>query len=125
MIKIISGTYGHRKNGRVVPVNSKSGPVELDKKEEARLVAAGVAEYVESEKAGKPEDQPEAQPTAEDLEKMTVAELKAMAEDLGLEVKGGKKADYIEALTEATGDDAEGQDEGTPAPTFGGDTVVD
>ncbi len=48
MIKMIAGTYGYRINGRVEAKNSKSAPFKLDPKEEARLVNAGVAEYVET-----------------------------------------------------------------------------
>lgn len=51
MIRIISGTYGHREKGHVVPKTSKSEPFSLDKKEEERLVKAGVAAYVDGEKS--------------------------------------------------------------------------
>lgn len=53
MIRIISGTYGCRENGRVVPKTSKSEPFALDEKEEKRLVDAGVAVYVEGVEAPK------------------------------------------------------------------------
>jgi hypothetical protein len=128
MIKIIRGVYGARQNGRVVPVTNKSEPIQLTEKEEARLVKAGFAEYVNAsqeqatatpEPAAAPE-QPETKP----LEKMNFEELKALAAEKGLDVKSNKKADYIAALQEAE-DDAEDQEPAPAAPTFDGDTVID
>lgn len=95
MIRIIKGIYGHRKNGRVVPVTSKSGPIELDEKQEARLVAAGVAEYVEA------------------------AEQETKATDKAEEKADGKKTD---AKKDGKKTDAKKAEES--APTFDGDTVV-
>lgn len=56
MIRIISGSYGYRENGHVVPKNSKSKPFSLDKKEEERLVKAGVAVYVDGEESTEKND---------------------------------------------------------------------
>jgi hypothetical protein len=97
MIKIIKGIYGSRVNGRVVPVTSKSGPIKLDEKEEARLVAAGVAEYVEA------------------------AEQETKATDKAEEKADGKKTDAKKDGKKNA--DAKKAEES--APTFGGDTVVD
>lgn len=49
MIRITNGTYGHRDNGRTVPLTPESGPVELDKATEDRLVSLGVAVFVDAE----------------------------------------------------------------------------
>ena len=138
LIQITNGTYGHtpilpdgRKSRYVVPVNRKTGPIDVEPEEAARLVEAGVAEYVTDEpaKAAKaPEapaeepadEEPEApaeEPVAEeleapaeetvtghldgtDLESMTFAELKALAQDMGIETgKIKSKAAMIEAIT--------------------------
>ena len=133
-ILITNGTYGHspilpdgRKSRYVVPVNRKSGPIDVDPEEAARLVEAGVAEYVNDEpaKAAKAPEAPaeETAPVEEteapaeetespaeetvtghldgtDLESMTFAELKALAHDMGIETgKIKSKAAMIEAIT--------------------------
>lgn len=49
MIRIISGTYGFRKENRVIPKNSKSAPFEVSAAEEKRLIELGIAEKVEIE----------------------------------------------------------------------------
>lgn len=124
LIQITNGTYGHtpilpdgRKSRYVVPVNRKTGPIDVDPEEAARLVEAGVAEYVTDEpaKAAKaPEAPAEAAKAPEspseetvtghldgtDLESMTFAELKALAQDMGIETgKIKSKAAMIEAIT--------------------------
>ena len=126
-ILITNGTYGHspilpdgRKSRYVVPVNRKSGPIDVDPEEAARLVEAGVAEYVNDEpaKVAKAPEAPaeETAPVEEtevpaeetvtghldgtDLESMTFAELKALAQDMGIETgKIKSKAGLIEAIT--------------------------
>ena len=126
-ILITNGTYGHspilpdgRKSRYVVPVNRKSGPIDVDPEEAARLVEAGVAEYVNDElaKAAKAPEAPaeETAPVEEteapaeetvtghldgtDLESMTFAELKVLAQDMGIETgKIKSKAAMIEAIT--------------------------
>ena len=62
MIKIISGTYGYRDNGQVIPKNSKSEPFSLDKKEEERLVKAGVAVYADGTKTVDSKDNTDKEP---------------------------------------------------------------
>lgn len=118
-ILITNGTYGHspilpdgRKSRYVVPVNRKTGPIDVDPEEAARLVEAGVAEYVTDEpaKAAKAPEAPAKETTAEetvtghldgtDLESMSFAELKALAQDMGIETgKIKSKAGLIEAIT--------------------------
>ena len=134
LIQITNGTYGHtpilpdgRKSRYVVPVNRKTGPIDVEPEEAARLVEAGVAEYVTDEpaKAAKAPEAPAEEPApveeteapaeeteapaeetitghldGTDLESMTFAELKALAQDMGIETgKIKSKAAMIEAIT--------------------------
>ena len=46
MIKIIRGAYGFKKGNSVIPKTVKDEPFSCDEKEEKRLVALGVAQYV-------------------------------------------------------------------------------
>lgn len=48
MIRIIKGTYGRVVGGRVEAMTKRSAPFSLPESREAELVAAGVAEYVET-----------------------------------------------------------------------------
>lgn len=97
MIKIVVGTYGllDPETGIVRGVTSKDGALSLSKEQEERLVALGVASYVEtSEKAVETEGA-----TYED---MTNKELEAIAEERGVELpKRARKADIIKALEES------------------------
>ena len=49
-IKIINGIYGYRPEGRmiVVPTSPKDPPIGVDEAEAERLVAAGIAQYVDA-----------------------------------------------------------------------------
>lgn len=47
MIKIVCGVYGHYIDGRVVAKNSESEPFSLTPRQEAELVAKGVAAFVD------------------------------------------------------------------------------
>lgn len=128
-ILITNGTYGHSpilpdgsKSRYVIPVNRKSGPIDVDEAEANRLVGLGVAEYVtgETTKAAKaPETAPTENTGADetatgqlegtDLESMSFAELKALAQELGIETgKIKSKAAMIEAISEQA-------EEGIPA----------
>ena len=112
MIKIISGVYGHYTGGRVVPKDKNDAPFELPSDEEARLVNAGVAEYV-----GRPahvtvhvdpshdEQDQEGEKLIShfepsDLELMPYNELKKLAKDIGINPIGMKKADLVQAIAE-------------------------
>ncbi len=136
-ILITNGTYGHspilpdgRKSRYVVPVNRKSGPIDVDPEEAARLVEAGVAEYVNDEpaKAAKAPEAPAEETVTEeiegtDLESMTFAELKALALEKGIETgKIKSKAAMIQAISEYA-------EEGIPAdddlPELSAQDVVD
>lgn len=70
MIKIISGTYGHRPilpNGKespyVVPVTPDDLPIDVDQAEGERLIAEGIAEAVEA-KAEETSEAPKAETPA-------------------------------------------------------------
>lgn len=132
MIKIIKGVYGYLdKNGCVKPKTEKDDPFELTAEQEARLVGLGVAEYVETE--GAPigfDEQPEGTATLdpEQLEKLTNAKLKELAEDMGIDTSKLKtKAQLIEAITsvdvtpgpaEDDVEDEDAEDDGEPLPDF-------
>nr|MBQ4453226.1 hypothetical protein [Clostridia bacterium] len=131
LILITNGTYGHNPilpNGKrspyVVPVNRKSGPIDVDPEEAARLVEAGVAEYVTDNPVAEPQkaDVPveaEALQTDVPLEEMTFAQLKEIAKGMGIDVgKIKSKAAMIEAIS----DEAE---DGEPLPELDAQDVVD
>lgn len=99
MIRIISGTYGHRENGRIEVKTPKSDPFCCDKKEEARLVNLKVAEYVDTAEK-KQVDEKKATDEETKLENFNVKQLKAFAKDNGIELdkKLTKKDDIIKAI---------------------------
>ena len=128
MIKIIAGIYGLRKNGRVVPITSKSAPISLAKAEEERLVKAGVAEYVDGkQEETKAAPTPAATPAATEkkIEDLSYNELKQKAAEMGLKVEGNKKQDFIDAINAAV-ENLEVETDDTPAPLFNAEnTIVD
>lgn len=123
-VKIISGTYGCKIKGRIVPKDHTSEPFSLDDTEAKRLVSLGVAEIITEGVAtggnGKETNPPSVNPSndengsngeneggndivghldAEQLREMTNKELKALAEDMGIDTSKMKvKADYIQAI---------------------------
>lgn len=107
--------HGHKRHALKT---FESGPFECDDTQAARLVRLGVAEYTGSpEKFEEPEADQNVEDTekitghlsAEDLESMTYEELKKLAADMSVEVKGKKKADYIAAIA-AVEVEIEGED---------------
>ena len=121
-IKIISGTYGYSRDGFIRPV-SRGGTCDVPLAEAERLAALGVAEIVGSsgsEPVATPpvtttEDTQSSDMDAEDngveaphegyhldpaqLESMTVANLKSLAEDMGVKTAARwTKADYVAAI---------------------------
>ncbi len=125
---MIAGTYGYRINGRIEAKNSKSAPFKCDPKEEKRLVDAKVAVYVkDTERTVSTEDSKK----AKDLSEMSLDELKALATEKGIEVKGNKKQSYVDALLAVEDTETEetevldGADDTEDAPTFGDNTVVE
>lgn len=123
-VKIISGTYGCKIKGRIVPKDRTSEPFELENEEAKRLVSLGVAEIITEGVAtggkGKETNPPSVNPSndengsngenegenditghldAEQLREMTNKELKALAEDMGIDTSKMKvKEDYIQAI---------------------------
>ena len=101
----------------------ESGAFECSDEQADRLVRLGVAIYAgtagktaqqadaEPEQSNEPEQTVKGHLSAEDLEGWDYNELKKLAAEMGLEVKGKKKADYIAAITaeevEASAEDDE------------------
>lgn len=114
-VKIIKGTYGHKVNGRVKPV-SLGGTVELQDAEADRLVALKVAEYVSVVPECEQEETKQEEAVSENkergayhldrsqLEIMSVANLKCLATDFGIDVKNLKKAEIIDLLVDVAVD---------------------
>ncbi len=127
---MIAGTYGYRINGRIEAKNSKSAPFKCDPKEEKRLVDAKVAVYVEdTDKIVTTEDSKK----AKELTEMSLDELKALATEKGITVKGKSKQSYIDALldeeTSSNDEETSSNEEETSsndenAPTFGNESTV-
>lgn len=127
LVKIISGTYGHRpilpngqKSHYVIPVRAGEAPIDVEKAEGERLIGLGVAEAVQAEKIKAPKQEPvEKAPEAENegvsLEDMSFNELKALAQENGVDVSGIRsKSGLIEAINAAE-----------EVPSFDAQDVVD
>ena len=114
-VRIISGSYGADNGKRGVCVIDRGNTCEVDDAEAARLISLGVAAEVVATPQ-EPQDAPEAGVNTPDDEKaqepligsldpeqlstMTNAQLKKLAEDMGLDTaKCRVKADYIELIT--------------------------
>ena len=82
----------------------ESGAFECSDEQADRLVRLGVAIYGESdietllEQAEEPEQTVKGHLDAKELEGWSYNELKKLAAEMGVEVKGNKKADYIAAI---------------------------
>ena len=129
LVKIISGTYGHRpilpngqKSHYVIPVRAGEAPIEVNEAEGERLIGLGVAEAVQAEKIKAPkaeaaEGASEAETEGVSLENMSFDDLKALAQEKGIDIKGIRsKAGVIEAINA-------GEEEAPPA--FDAQDVVD
>ena len=127
LVKIISGTYGHRpilpngqKSHYVIPVRAGEAPIDVTEAEGERLIGLGVAEAVQAEKIKAPKQEPvEKAPEAENegvsLEDMSFNELKALAQENGVDVSGIRsKSGLIEAINAAE-----------EVPSFDAQDVVD
>lgn len=136
LILITNGTYGHtptlpngKKSRYVVPVSRKTGPIDVDPDEAARLVEAGVAEYVTDEPVAVPQTnavEPEGAEleTGTPLEEMTFAQLKEIAKGLGIDTgKIKSKAAMIEAISAETETGIPADDD--QAPNLNAQDVVD
>lgn len=137
MIKIVKGVYGYvDKHGFVRPKDCNSEPFVTSPEQEARLVKLGVAEYVDEPEKAEPVNEPAqvqsskndeetARLDPEQLKELTNAELKTMAEDMGIDTAKLKtKAQLIEAITAVDvvpgpDEDSEGmEDDGEAPPAF-------
>lgn len=133
MIKIVRGVYGFKdENGIIRPKTAADEPFELLAEQEERLVSLGVAEYVggiEDEQGpigfdeippeDFVEDDAEAMEEIIDLETLSGKELRELGKDYGLTFKANaKKAEMIEAITEAQKEVALAEDDDEPAPAF-------
>ena len=114
LVKIISGTYGHlpilpngQKSHYVIPVRAGEAPIDVENAEGERLIGLGVAEAVQAEKIKALKQEPvEKAPEAENegvsLEEMSFNELKALAQENGVDVSGIRsKSGLIEAINAA------------------------
>ncbi len=127
MVKIIKGSYGHKKGSTIVPVYAGE-TVELTEEQEARLVKLGVAEYV-----GKPAQENSQGEGSSELpeynENMKLAELKEIAAKYGVDASEVKTKKEVVALIDAALEQNEGDTgEENPGglPELGGDdSVVD
>lgn len=137
MIRIIKGVYGHvDEHGFVRPKDCNSDPFKASPEQEARLVKAGVAAYVDepvkvptvnepAQVQSPKNDEAAAHLDPEQLKELTNAELKTMAEDMGIDTAKLKtKAQLIEAITAVdvvpgSDEDSEGvEDDGEAPPAF-------
>lgn len=125
LIKIINTTYGHRpilpngqKSHYVIPVRPGNPPIEVEQAEGERLIALGVAAEVTPEKITAPktealegasEAKTEGDAEKVSLDSMSFNDLKALAQEMGLDVGGIRsKAGMIEAITTAQEDPGDG-----------------
>lgn len=138
-VKIKSGAYGLNTGDRVITKDRMSEPFSLDDAEAKRLVSLGVAEIITEDVAtggnGEETNPPSVNPSddengsnsenegdndivghldAEQLKEMTIKELKALAEDMGIDTAKFKvKDDYIQAIiaveVSAPSDDENGE----------------
>lgn len=89
MIRMIKGTYGLTANGTVEAMTPSSGPFQVNEEREAELIAAGVAEKVETADAPDP------------YAGMKMPELREAASALGIDTGSAKTRKAIIALLEA------------------------
>lgn len=132
-VKIICGSYGYRTKYGVKPV-MLGDTCEVDGMEAGRLVGLGVAEIVDAPAAPSAAEQENDTPAEkgaaekpvaahlvpEDLADMTVANLKKMAADMGIDTKALKTKDaLIQAICAEEvypGEPMDGPDLGAEAP---------
>lgn len=104
MIKMVKGTYGLKKGREVEAMTPLSPAFTLPESREAELVAAGVAVKVEVPAQ-----------TAEDYDKMKMADLRKAAAALGVDASAAKTKQDVIAMIEAAQAPAEAEAE--PADT--------
>lgn len=149
LIRIINGTFGHREKDEdgnysvfVQPKTSQDPPFEVDPDVAERLIAGGIAvEYVPSavatalqdaEDSGEGKNLSDGEKPVEgteganldpdQLQGMTVAELKRLADDMGLDASDcKKKEDYIVLIS---AEDVYAEDDGKAPPELGAEAPV-
>lgn len=100
MIKMIKGTYGLRRgDGTLEAMTPSSGPFSINEAREAELVKLGVAEKVDAPEEENP------------YEGKTMADLRKLAAERGVDVKAAKnKSEVIAALDAAEAEPAEAEE---------------
>lgn len=138
-VKIVSGTYGYKPKGKtgIKPV-SVGGIVTVNEEEAERLVSLGVAVILDDNTDGTaksqveisndPNNQPEERNDstrhldADLLATMTNAELKKLAEDMGIDTKKIRaKAGFVAAITAV---DMETHENRVKPPVIGAEAPV-
>lgn len=107
VIRIIQGTYGYKTPGGSLDPVDCGGTCDVNEAEAKRLVGLGVAEVVEG-KISEPAEvvvAPEDDVEEVDLEDMSFAELKDLAEQMNIDTKGIKSKAKLIAAIEAEGDE--------------------
>lgn len=102
-INIVVGTYGYRKNDTapVDLINSASGPIEVADEEADRLIGLGIAKAADEAVEEPVEEDRSGHLDARSLEKYDFAELKDLADKMGLKFKGRiSKADLIKLISD-------------------------
>ena len=125
MIRIIRGVYGHYVNGTVQAKGVDSPPFAITPEKEERLVAQGVAVYVDDAPTAR-EELPGLPPDVTAISEYSIDmkpdELRAIAKQMGLTFKfGTSKADMVTAMDRFIEDHMElddMDDADVNAPTF-------
>ncbi len=110
---ITQGAYGYKPENGSVRAVMRGQSVCIPDAEAARIVALGVAEYEDAD-AHEAEAEKDAFYDPEELSKLTVAELRGVAEGMAIDVSDcRRKADFIGRIVasgEDDGDDGDGEE---------------
>lgn len=122
MIQIIRGVYGHYVNGTVQAKGVDSPPFAITPEKEARLVAQGVAVYVDDVPTVR-EELPELPPDVTAIPEYSIDmkpdELRAIAKQMGLTFKfGTTKAEMVAEMNRFLEEHTEDTLDEDAAPTF-------
>jgi hypothetical protein len=122
MIQIIRGVYGHYVNGTVQAKGVDSPPFTIAPEKEERLVAQGVAVYVDDVSTVR-EELPELPPDVTAIPEYSIDmkpdELRAIAKQMGLTFKfGTTKAEMVTEMNRFLEEHTEDTLDEDPAPTF-------
>lgn len=122
MIRIIRGVYGHYVNGIVQAKGVDSPPFAITPEKEERLVAQGVAVYVDDAPTAR-EELPELPPDVTAISEYSIDmkpdELRAIAKQMGLTFKfGTSKAEMIAKMNRFSEEHTEDTLDEDAEPTF-------